>query len=180
MARRRILHTNGYMTVFLPEHPDAMANGYVYEHRLVLEKKLGRGLLPGEQAHHRDGNKQNNHPDNLESKNIRAHTSDHFKKRRDLQGLDESNQRIKCACGCGKLLWRYDATGRPRSFLSGHNPNLANTPWAQERILKFLAAGPQRTGAIIVACGISGNTLLSFMKRAGLVRHLKHGVWSLP
>ena len=36
------------------------------EHRLVMEEKLGRLLLPSEVVHHKDGNKTNNHPDNLE------------------------------------------------------------------------------------------------------------------
>lgn len=45
--------------------------GYVkrggrHEHRAVAEEKLGRALLPGEIAHHKDENKQNNDPDNIE------------------------------------------------------------------------------------------------------------------
>jgi hypothetical protein len=35
-------------------------------HRIVAEAKLGRALLPGEVVHHKDENKRNNHPDNLE------------------------------------------------------------------------------------------------------------------
>jgi len=38
----------------------------IYEHRHVLERKLGRKLLPGENAHHMDGDKLNNDPSNLE------------------------------------------------------------------------------------------------------------------
>lgn len=37
----------------------------VHTHRVIAEKKLGRSLREGEVVHHIDGNKRNNHPDNL-------------------------------------------------------------------------------------------------------------------
>ena len=39
--------------------------GYVLEHIIVAEKKLGRMLRPGETVHHIDRNRKNNDPDNL-------------------------------------------------------------------------------------------------------------------
>lgn len=62
----RIADKSGYVLVHCPDHPHANRNGYIREHRLVMEKNLGRHLLPDEVVHHKDENKQNNHPDNLE------------------------------------------------------------------------------------------------------------------
>jgi hypothetical protein len=36
-----------------------------YEHRAIAEWKLGRKLRPGEVTDHEDGDKKNNHPDNI-------------------------------------------------------------------------------------------------------------------
>lgn len=53
-----------------------------HEHRVVMEIKLGRKLLSHEIVHHKDHNKKNNHPDNLELTNRRDHGRYHSTKNR--------------------------------------------------------------------------------------------------
>lgn len=60
----KLLDKSGYILIRKPEHPHAI-HGYVREHRLVMERKLGRFLKPGEVVHHKNKNKRDNRPANL-------------------------------------------------------------------------------------------------------------------
>jgi len=61
----KYLDNDGYILIYSPNHPYATKQGRVREHRLVMEKSIGRYLLPSEVVHHIDGNKQNNSIENL-------------------------------------------------------------------------------------------------------------------
>jgi hypothetical protein len=53
-------HSQGYIFIYQPEHPFASKN-HILEHRLVVEKQIGRYLLPKEKVHHL-GKKDDNRP----------------------------------------------------------------------------------------------------------------------
>ncbi len=67
---------DGYVLLLRPDHPFANSNGYVREHRLVMEAHLGRYLQPNEIVHHKDGNHSNNSVENLE---VFSSNTDHLK-----------------------------------------------------------------------------------------------------
>ena len=75
---------DGYRYIYTPKHPNATKDGYVCEHRLVMEKKIGRFLESGEVVHHLNHNVLDNSPDNLHlCPSPGRHFFDHHFKGRD-------------------------------------------------------------------------------------------------
>lgn len=61
-----VLDHYGYVRIYEPEHPRSTKAGWVHEHRLVVERILGRQLSPDEHVHHLNGTKDDNRPENLQ------------------------------------------------------------------------------------------------------------------
>jgi hypothetical protein len=100
----RSVTPGGYILIRMPAHPTADVRGYIYEHRLVMEHLLGRPLRSGERVRHKDNDPGNNQPGNLR-----------------LTPTLNCDDVVACACGCGVQIGRFDAAGRERRFISGHN-----------------------------------------------------------
>ena len=74
-------HKNtSYVMVYMPEHLKSDINGYVYEHRLIVEKEFNCEIPDRSVIHHVDGNGLNNDLTNLMVfKSNAEHISFHWK-----------------------------------------------------------------------------------------------------
>lgn len=69
-------NNRGYVFILLPEHSNSDRNGYIYEHRTIMEKEIGRYLTKEEVVHHINGIKDDNKIENLM---LFANDSEHTK-----------------------------------------------------------------------------------------------------
>lgn len=74
---------NGYIEIFMPQHPNADRYGYIYEHRLIMEKCLGRILKSSELVHHRNKIRDDNRKENLQLVSRQSHK-------------ENENQEVEC------------------------------------------------------------------------------------
>jgi predicted DNA-binding protein YlxM (UPF0122 family) len=74
---------DGYVQIKKPNHPNADSCGYVYEHRYLIEQKIGRRLKTEEHVHHVNGIKNDNRLENLQLMTNIDHIKLHAKLRKE-------------------------------------------------------------------------------------------------
>ncbi|WP_394088422.1 HNH endonuclease [Xanthobacter autotrophicus] len=74
----RFVRSDGYVAV-------RVDGQYRLEHDIVMERLLGRRLRRGEQVHHRNNQRADNRPENLELVDWSSHISEYHAMQRDLE-----------------------------------------------------------------------------------------------
>jgi hypothetical protein len=173
-----VVEPRGYVLIRVgKDHPLADCRGYAYEHRL---KAAAAGQqVTAKHVHHDDEVRSNNAPDNLEALTSAEHRKRHRKPGSKLRDPGEENPEIVCLCGCGRKFLKYDATGRPKAYVSGHNVQPRPT---MDAIINALGAtsGCLTIAALQAAVGTTRAAIksgLTKLRAEGLAEPISHGKW---
>jgi len=113
-------HSSGYILKRMVGHPMANDDGYVYEHRLVAATMLGRWLHSDEIVHHKNGDKADNKPENLDILRQREHAVQHGARGQEIMTKESGVWLLKqAAVELGRAptrrLWAQWRRGEPYS-----------------------------------------------------------------
>lgn len=87
----RCISKDGYIKVLDKTWHSADPNGYVLEHRYLMEKHIGRPLTANEDVHHINGDKQDNRLENLQ---IIDHVEHTILTHKGLKRSEETGRKI--------------------------------------------------------------------------------------
>jgi hypothetical protein len=146
---------NGYKYFCDSDNAMAWKNGVVYHHRQIAAEKIGRPLTRNEIVHHIDGNRSNNHPDNLEVMTRAQHIKEH--------GVCPERKISKPCIVCGSPSFtKHQKYCCRKCAVLCQSKLAAITP---EIIDMVKAAGYEATGR---AHGVSGNAIRKRIKKLSI------------
>lgn len=70
--------SDGYVSIYFPDHPKSNKDGMIMEHDLVMECFIGRWLEDDEVVHHKNKKRNDNRIENLELMTKREHARLHM------------------------------------------------------------------------------------------------------
>lgn len=112
-SRKSIIRRSGYIYVYMPEHPCCKnKQGYYPEHRIIMEKQLGRYLDAHETPHHINHIRNDNRPENL------ALMTD--KKHKQLHANEQPSTKQCRICGRVKKPYRHGRCERCSCYFNNH------------------------------------------------------------
>jgi transposase-like protein len=127
------VNDDGYVMIWKPEHPDVDSQGYVKEHRLVMEIHVGRRLLHNEDVHHKNEQRSDNRIDNLQLMSKAEHMRLHMLARE----RDHAGALAKRGCGRVKVgtapcsVEGCDQPSRKRGLCASHASWSRSHGWAK-------------------------------------------------
>jgi len=102
----RMRTMQGYVMLHRPNHPHAVKpNGYVMEHRLVMEQHIGRFLTPKETVHHLNHVKDDNRIENLFLFPSRGTHMRHHLPHGPISNINPNNSSIQRECRTCKTVY---------------------------------------------------------------------------
>lgn len=122
---------DGYIYELAPRHPYATADGYVMQHRLVMERAIGRFLEPTEEVHHRNHTPDDNQLANLE---LMGSTAEHRVRHAyyEFHPCRECGTPVRNSAG-DRRRGRGRFCSRPCSAASGSRRNAENAQIRKEQ-----------------------------------------------
>lgn len=125
MTRYKVITKHG--------HPNAQGRGTIFEHVFVMSEMLGRPLTALEVVHHKDKNKKNNHPDNLQ---LFATDALHQRHHAEERALEACGDRLFMKCPYCK---EYDAPSNlvlRKTRYEGYHKSCVSLNNAKDKIAK--------------------------------------------
>lgn len=172
----------GYILELCPDHPKANMYGFVAQQRLVMERHMGRYLQAGEIVHHKNQNKIDNWPDNLQVCTRSEHQAIHQHLRR-LAGTDrcplseqtvsEALRKAGSLSGAAQILKCHTQTLRNR-FLDictpyiRRRPTKIDDPVSIQKILDVAHNDKKGYREVAKETGISYRTVQRICERNGI------------